>query len=222
MGLSLCQGEIFLYFSSSGVILIQMEIRNLGWKSFRIRAGNASIITYPFSQKDTGVSFPKTTAEVVISNGDVDDSTMARISSKTRSSPFVIAGPGEYEVSEIEVLGFPSGYWFKMNGLVLVFLDNVDKKRIAKLSDDFQGIDIIFLGSDNSELSKEILGKISPPILIPYCSSQVDKKELLSFSWAKKILDILDLENSSPLDVLKVEKQGLFEETQVHLLKPKI
>ncbi len=199
-----------------------MEIRNLGWKSFRVKAGNASIITYPYSQKETGTSFPKSIAEVVISNGDIDDSVIARISSKGRSSPFVITGPGEYEVSEIEVMGFPGGYWFKINDMTLVFLNSVDKKRIAKLSDDFQGVDIVFLGSDNAELSKEVLGKISPPILIPYCSSQVDKKDLLSFSWAKKILDILDLENTSPIDVLKVEKQSLSEETQVHLLRPKI
>ncbi len=199
-----------------------MEIRSLGWKSFRIRAGATSIITYPFSQKETNVSFPKTTAEIVIAEKNVDSGTLARISSKRRSSPFLVTGPGEYEISEVEVLGFPGGYWFKMNGLVMVFLGNVDKKRIAKLGDDFQGIDIVFFGSDNADLSKEILGKISPSVLIPYCSSKVDKKELLSFSWAKKILDILDLENISPLELLKIEKQNLSEETQVHLLKPKI
>jgi hypothetical protein len=198
-----------------------MEIRYFGWKSFRVKSGLTAVITYPFSQK-TGISFPKTSAEIVISEKDIDPKLISRISGKNRKNPFLISGPGEYEISEIEVLGFPGGYWFKIDGVVVVFLNNVDKKIISKLADGFQDIGVIFFPSDNADLVKEVLNKVSPSILIPYCSSNIDKKDLSSFSWASKILDILDLEKMAPLDALKIDKQNLSEETQVHLLRPKI
>ena len=198
-----------------------MEIRYFGWKSFRIKSGSAAVITYPFSQK-TGISFPKTSAEVVISDKETDPKLMAKIFGKERKTPFLISGPGEYEISEIEVLGFVGGYWFKIDGIVMVFLNIVDKKIISKLADDFQDIGILFFPSENADLVKEVLDKVSPSILIPYCSSCVDKNDLMTLAWATKILDILDLENKASSDALKIDKQGLSEETQIHLLKPKI
>lgn len=200
---------------------MHMEIKYYGWKSFRIKSGARAIITYPFS-KDKGLIFPKSSAEIVVGEANLSSNLLSRISSRDRSDPFLISGPGEYEVSEIEVLGFSGGYWIKIGGIEVVFLEKVDKKSIAKIGDDFQKIGIVFLSSDSAQMVKDVLDKISPSILIPYCSSDVDKNELNSFGWAKKMLDILDLEVTHPKEFLKLDEQDLPEETQVHLLKPKV
>ena len=81
-----------------------MDISWLGHASFKIKGKTASIVTDPYGEK-TGLKFPKVEADIItISHDHYDHNAVELIEGK----PFVINGPGEYEVKGTNVVGIPS------------------------------------------------------------------------------------------------------------------
>jgi L-ascorbate metabolism protein UlaG (beta-lactamase superfamily) len=85
-----------------------MQIINLGHACFKIQTktskGDITIVTDPYDKK-IGFKMPKTTADIVtISHNHYDHSNAGEVN----GDPFVVNGPGEYEVKGIFVYGIPS------------------------------------------------------------------------------------------------------------------
>jgi len=194
-----------------------MEIKNLGWQSFLLRDKGIGVVLNPYSQKATRTPFPKTKADVVIAFGK-KPAGIGKVITGERA-PFWVEGPGEYEVRGVEIVGFPGSYWLKLGGIGIAYLAEVEKRSLKMLADDIRQVDIVFLRVDNGNKAKLIVQKLSPSILIPFCFERTDDPE--NFAWAKNVLDVLDREDVAPIDLLKIDKQQLSEETQVVLLKPK-
>src|SRR3989304_462301 len=83
-----------------------MDITYLGHSSFRLRGKQASLVTDPYHSQMVGLKFPRhVTADVVtVSHNHEDHNATAAV----EENPFVISGPGEYEVKGVNVLGIAS------------------------------------------------------------------------------------------------------------------
>lgn len=87
-----------------------MEIKYLGHSSFLIEAKTASgkvrVVVDPFDPKTVGLTWPKEMSAnlVLTSHAHADHNYVAGVS----GSPYVISGPGEYEVKGVKVTGVAS------------------------------------------------------------------------------------------------------------------
>lgn len=176
-----------------------MEIQYLGGSSFKIKTKKAILITDPFK---------KTIADVVIvSQQDEEKINPALIKgTSNRSSPFILPGPGEYEVSEVFILGRK---WKES----LVYIIQAEEMRIAflgdfqeKLKDDqleeINGVDILLISLN----ATEVVSQIEPRVVIPATENP------------EKFLKNLGLEKIPPLKKLVINSQNLPEEREVVVL----
>jgi len=205
-----------------------MEIRYLGWQSFRIQEGKLVVLTQPFSQKRTKTLFPKMKASVVLQISGETSGVESRISSLNRKEVFWVRGPGEYEANGVEILGFPGGYWFKMRNFELAFWWQWEEKAVRKLVENLPSIDILFLRGDKNNGAffrkiKKVVEKFSPSIIIPFCSPSVSKEELRNSRWSKMFLDAFDQEDIKPVEKLVLKKEEMDnKELKMVLLRPKV
>ena len=217
----------FIFVGFCVNILQFMEIKYLGWQSFRLQEGKTSLITQPYSQKETGVLFPKVKADIVLQifpgkkAGD-------RITPSGRKEVFWLFGPGEYEIGGVDIRGIPGAYWFRMRQFEIVFLWQWDLKGIKKLADSLPTIDLLLIkgkGEENgfAKKIKSAVEAISPSITIPFCSPTVKKEDLKENKWAKSFLDALDREDVKAKEKLVLDKEEIAgEDLKVFLLQPRL
>lgn len=155
----------------------------MGHSSFRIKGKNATVVTDPFSEKMTGLKFPKTEADIVIVSHNHEDHNQ---SDQIDKDPYVISNPGEYEVKNVSVFGiatFHDNQKGAVRGKNTVFVIEMDKIRICHLGDlghkldekeleEVDGVDILMVpvgGSVtlNSEEAMQVVNQIEPKIVLP-------------------------------------------------------
>lgn len=128
-----------------------MDIQHIGHSSFRLRYKNVYTITDPYDPKKVGLDFPKKKAEIVtISHAHDDHNDLSNIDGIKK----VIDGPGEYEVSGVSILGFPSYHDDKKGqerGKNTIFVYEMGPLRLAHLGD---------LGHELKDNTVQLLGDI--------------------------------------------------------------
>ncbi|MGI6207069.1 MAG: MBL fold metallo-hydrolase [Anaerolineae bacterium] len=78
-----------------------MDITWYGQSCFRLKDRNVTVVTDPYG-KVSGLKLPRLTADIVtVSHGHQDHNNVAAV----RGEPFVVDGPGEYEVAGLFVSG---------------------------------------------------------------------------------------------------------------------
>lgn len=138
-----------------------MEISYLGQASFLIEAktvsGKVRIVLDPFDAKMVGLPWKKVEAELVLVSHDHADHNRT---DEVGGHPYVISGPGEYEVKGVKVVGIPS------------FHDEVQGAKRGKNTIyvlEVEGIFVCHLGDLGHSLSDEqvsTLGKVDI-LLVP-------------------------------------------------------
>ena len=78
-----------------------MEITWYGQSCFRLRDYGRAVVTDPYNP-EIGLRVPRVTATLVTVSHDHDDHNHVQA---LRGSPYVVAGPGEYEIGGIFVVG---------------------------------------------------------------------------------------------------------------------
>lgn len=151
----------------------------------RASAGDTTLVFGPISKASKNfkpTNFGADVAFISLNNADMNGVEEAARGDK---QPFVIQGPGEYEVKGITVAGFPSessyGKEARINTLYAV---------------DFDGLSIMYLGAlSSTELPKEIMEMDAPDILIV----PVGGEGTLSPSDAQKIAVTLEAKVVIPI-----------------------
>src|SRR4030043_2410474 len=82
-----------------------MDISYLGHSSFRIKGKNASVVTDPFDSQMVGLKFPSVEADIVTVSHDHNDHNQSQL---VKGVKRVVAGPGEYEIMGVSIIGIPS------------------------------------------------------------------------------------------------------------------
>ncbi len=159
-----------------------------GQSCFQISVSNsrdhsADIVIDPFDEK-IGLKLPNLSADIVLITHNHPDHNNVK---GVKGAPFVIQGPGEYEVKEVFINGIPSFHddkEGKERGLNTIYVIEAEEMRFCHLGDlgqkqltdeqleKIDGVDVLMIpvgGTytiDSSEAQK-IISQIEPRIVIP-------------------------------------------------------
>ena len=122
----------------------------------RASAGDTTLVLGPVSKASKNfkpVNFGADVAFVSLNNADMNGASEAGRGDK---QPFVVTGPGEYEVKEIVASGFPSGSKYGNEPLTNTIY-----------SIHFDGLSVLYLGAlGDLDLPTEVLEMDEPDVLI--------------------------------------------------------
>lgn len=167
-----------------------MDIYPLGHSSFRIKGKGATVVTDPFDSGAVGLKFPKLEAAdiITISHDHPDHNASSAVLEKigTDAKPFIVDGPGEYEIKEVTILGIPSFhdgksgeergkntiYVFTVDGLRLCHLGDLGHKLTDEQVEEIGSVDILFIPvgghfTIDAKVAAEVVAQIEPTIVIP-------------------------------------------------------
>ncbi|MFN8471818.1 MAG: MBL fold metallo-hydrolase [Anaerolineae bacterium] len=216
-----------------------MEISWLGYSAFRIKSRDGFVVQDPYSGKTLGVpSIARTTADIVtISHEHAGHNNADAV----KGDPYVVRGPGEYEVKGIFVFGIPTYHDAKkgaVHGSNTVYVLDTEEMRVCHLGDlghiptqtqaeGIGSVDVLFVpvGGGNAltpSQAVEVINMLDPRIVIPmHYSMEGEDGKLEKLD---KFLRAMGMEEKevSHQDTLKVTKKDLPEDgTQVVVLEPK-
>ena len=136
--------------------------------------------------------------------------------------PFVVSGPGEYEIKDVAVRGFPTDttiegekkvntvYTVDLEGMKLCFLGALASIELpADLKEELDGVDILFVpiggeGVLGASAASKLAVTIEPHIVIPIHFEGLGDKGAL-----KQFLKEAGEEKSTPQDKLTLKKKDL-------------
>lgn len=215
-----------------------MDITSLGHASFKIRTKTTALVTDPFDSQMVGLKFPKHTEAniVTISHAHPDHNMAAAV----EGSPFVISGPGEYEVAGIGIVGISvwhddsqgskrgknTMYRFEVDGICIVHCGDLGHVLSTEHIEDLGNVDILMIpvgGSFTIDASQaaDVVKEIEPSIVIPMHY----KVDGLSANLAKELQPVsVFLEEMGKKDTIKqpkltITKDKLPGELQVVVLQ---
>jgi len=210
----------------------------LGHASFRIKGKTASVVTDPYDEK--AGKFPKDVqSELVTVSHDHPDHNQA---GKVGGSPFVISGPGEYEVKGVSVIGVPTWHDDQggaARGRNTVYVVEVDGLRLAHLGDlghkltesdlGLMGpIDIVFVpvGGEytiDAKVAAEVVKQVDPWVVVPmhYQQPGLDPAVFGKLAGVEDFLKEMAKEGSVPQPKLTMSADKLPTEMQVVVLERK-
>jgi L-ascorbate metabolism protein UlaG (beta-lactamase superfamily) len=159
-----------------------LEITWLGHSCFRLRAKEATILTDP-CDKSTGYTIGRPTADIVtVSHEHPAHNNVSAVP----GTPRVVQGPGEFEVSNVLIMGIPT-YHDKDKGETLgkntAYVFELDDMRVCHLGDlghvptseqveELGGVDILLapVGGDSTldgAAAAETVSMLEPKLVIP-------------------------------------------------------
>ena len=197
-----------------------MVISYMGGECFKITQGNLTLALNPPS-KDSSLKASKFGSDIVLISLDNEDFNGVENASFGDREPFVIQGPGEYEVKEVAVRGFGSQstyggdkgintiYSISLEGMNLCFLgalDTVDIPAAAKQALD--DIDILFVpvGGDgvlDHAAAYKLAVQLEPKAIIPMHYGDIGGKDALKLFLKEAG------EATQPIEKLTVKKKDL-------------
>ncbi len=194
-----------------------------------------NIVIDPFDEK-TGLRFPKLAADIVlVSHSHYDHNNIKAVS----GNPFVIDGPGEYDVKGVFVQGIDSYHDFslgKERGSNTIYIIETDDMRICHLGDlgqkeliseqveEIGDIDILMLPigglyTISAKEAVEIMSQIEPRITIPM--HYAIPKLKVKLDGLDKFLKIIGIKTIEPQNKLTIKKKDISEgEAKIIVLSP--
>lgn len=217
-----------------------MDITYLGHSSFRIRGKTSSIVTDPYDSQDIGLKFPRHVecTLATVSHEHRDHNAVSQL----EGNPYIIRGPGEYEIHGISVIGVPSFhddvrgqkrggntiYIFEIEGIRLVHLGDIGVLPGSSEIESMNGVDVLFIPvggiyTISSGAAAKLVSEIEPSIVIPmhYKRSEIQKGCIVNLEPVENFLHEMEQEHVSPLAKLSITKDKLPAETQVVILEQK-
>ncbi|KKQ92457.1 MAG: Zn-dependent hydrolase of the beta-lactamase fold-like protein [Candidatus Woesebacteria bacterium GW2011_GWA2_40_7] len=160
-----------------------MDITYLGHSSFRIKTKTATVITDPFDPKMVGLKYLGTEGDIVTISHDHGDHNAANLVTGAKK---VVAGPGEYEIQGVSIVGYPSFHDAKNGedrGKNTVYIYEAERLRLVHLGDlghalsedlinEMGDVDVLMIpvGGEftiGPKEASEIVNKIEPFFVIP-------------------------------------------------------
>lgn len=215
-----------------------MEITSLGHSSFKIRGKSVTIVTDPFDSVMVGMPFPKhTSADIItVSHAHPDHNAANAV----EGSPFVVSGPGEYEVKDVGITGFSSFhddsggtqrgkntiYRIIIDGVSLVHLGDLGHALREDLVEQLDGIDVLFVPvggvyTINPQQAHAVVTELDPTIVIPmhYGNPKLNPKAFGELAPLSAFLKEVGKEDVVAVPKLSLAKDKLPEELQVVVLE---
>ena len=202
-------------------IICNMIITYQGVEFFKVQFGDITIAFNPIS-KDSKFKTTRFMADIALVSLSHPDMNGVENLSYNGKDPFVISGPGEYEVKDVFIKGFGSKSMYdgkeRINTIYSVTLENMNICFLGALSDinlssevkeSLGDVDILFVPiGDNNVLdaakAEKLSVEIEPKIIIPMHFGDVGVKDAL-----KKYLKEAGEDNVKPIDKLTIKRKDL-------------
>lgn len=177
-----------------------MIITNHGIQCFKMQFGNVVIATNPPAKDSKAVQkTPKFGADIVLQSLNHPDFNGGENMFYGEKEPYVVTGPGEYEVKDIIMRGFQTSsdydgekgintiYSLTFEGMHVVFLGAISEKELPKdVLESIDEVDILFVpiaGEGLLEASEayKLAVKLNPRLIIPMHYGDEKDKALQTF-----------------------------------------
>jgi L-ascorbate metabolism protein UlaG (beta-lactamase superfamily) len=208
-----------------------MEINWLGNSCFRIKGKQATVITDPL-QTENGCSLNRLTADVVC----VSPRGVATVTAELMGgNPYIISGPGEYEVCNTLIIGIPTyqddskGSVRGKNTIYALELDEISICHLGRLGhlltdqqiEELGSVDVLLLpvGGNvtiNASQAARLVRNIEPKIVIPMHYKTAGS--LPELDPVEKFLSETGKQGLMPQPKLNVSKNSLPLTTEIVLL----
>lgn len=233
--------QIIWHGQSCFQIIVSQGKNNQARLSFASRnlSGQVSIVIDPFDET-IGLKFPKLEADILLITHNHHDHNNAKAVS---GSPFLIKGPGEYEVKGIYVQGVPAFhdnsqgkergtdtiYTIETEDLKLCHLGDLGQNELtAEQLEKIGDIDILMIpvGGFSTISAKEalkIMAQIEPKITIPmhYQIPKLNPPAGGKLDSLDNFLKMTGIKKLEPISKLSIKKKDISsEEAKIIVLKP--
>lgn len=216
-----------------------MDITFLGHASFRLKGKTAVLVTDPFAPEKVGLKYPKVNADIVTISHDHEDHNQASLVKEVKK---VVAGPGEYEIQGVSIIGFASFhdnkkgqlrgkntiYVIEMDGLRLAHLGDLGHKLNEKTVEEMGDVDVLMIPiggvyTINASEATEVVRAIEPNITIPmhYQVKGLKKATFEKLTGLKPFLADVGL-TVDKTNKLSVKPSTIEEEQKVVVLEKKL
>jgi len=207
-----------------------MQISWFGLAYFRLVTREATVIIDPYSPS-VGLKPPRLSTDILLLTSDRE----AHGNQKTVSGePFLVSGPGEYEVKNIFVWGHAidhngdqprrtTVYVIEAEDLSIAHLGDLNVVPTEEQLDRLEGVDILMIPVGghhvlDAKKASALISEIEPRVVIPmYYKNNGLKMPLASLDAFSKELGV---KGSEKLDKYKISKKDLpQDETKVVILQ---
>jgi len=215
-----------------------MDITYFGHSSFRIRGKQTTVVTDPFDSAMVGFPYPKHTSAniVTVSHEHGDHNSTSQI----EGSPYIVSGPGEYEIQGVGIVGFASFhdatkgtergsntiYRIEIDGVSIVHLGDVGHVLDSETVNNLDGVDILMIPvggffTIDPEKANAVIKGIEPSIVIPmhYLTPKHNAKAFGDVQPLEVFLKEMGKEGIVPVSKLTITKDKIPEEMQVVVLE---
>jgi L-ascorbate metabolism protein UlaG (beta-lactamase superfamily) len=197
-----------------------MIITYFGAEFFKVQFGNTTIAFNPIS-KDSKLKPSRFGADIVLNTTYHEDFNGYDQVTHGDKKPFIISGPGEYEVNDVFIKGLPSEskyggkelintiYTVSLENMNICFLGAINNSELkAETIEALDEIDILFvpIGGDgvlDSAKAYKLAVSLQPKIIIPMHYGDIGEKDSL------KVFLKEAGENQNPEPKLTLKKKDL-------------
>jgi len=211
-----------------------MYITWLGQACFKIQGKEINLITDPYEPK-VGLKLPRLNGDIVtISHDHYDHNNIKAIS----GNPFVVNGPGEYEINNIFIHGITSWhdtkegsergdntlYSINFEGLKISHLGDLGTTLTDEQLDQFGSVDILMIPvggifTIDAKAAASVISQIEPRIVIPMHYKIPGLK--IKLQGLEAFCREMGVKDTTPLDKFRITKKDLpSDETRIIILKP--
>ncbi len=156
-----------------------MQIQYFGLSSFKLTSKDVTSVIDPFS-KESGLIPPRGAADLLILS-EKDNELYSQISGFS-GEPFIVNGPGEYDVKEHTITGIPvkdgggrviTIYLIELDGIKILHMAHIKKLALSKDEiEDIGTVDILLVPVGGEEVldydeAAKTVNFIEPRIVIP-------------------------------------------------------
>jgi L-ascorbate metabolism protein UlaG (beta-lactamase superfamily) len=214
-----------------------MRIRSFGHACFSIKTKTATIVTDPYAPQ-VGFSLPSVEADIVTVSHDHPDHNAVSL---VQGEPFVVAGPGEYEIKEVAITGLVSFhdnkqgeerggnviYTIAAEELTLCHLGDLGHKLETNVIEELGDIDVLFIPVGgvmtlDPKEAAELVKQLEPRLVIPmhYRTKFHDPKTFAQVEPVETFLKEMGVEKREEAKLV-ISKSSLGDELEVVVLRPK-
>lgn len=214
-----------------------MEITWYGLSCFKLaERGMATVTTDPYNYQEVGFSPLKLKADIVTVSHDAPGHNFLEAiygAQQAGRSPYIITGPGEYEVGSVFITGIQTGgqkgsdhirntlYVFDFDRITVAHLGDINRPPTQAEIEAMGTVNIALVpvgggGSLNAARAAEVVSQLEPNIVVPMHYATPDCT--VSLDPLNKFLKEMGINDYQPLDILKINSASLPEETQVVVL----
>jgi len=210
-----------------------------GQSCFKVKGKNASVVIDPYNPDSTGLSPLKLEADIVCVTHDHGDHNNAAVVKGVRENqtPFIISGPGEYEISGVNIVAVDSFhgdkdgsergkntiYHLEIDEVNIVHLGDFGQKKLTQeQAETLSTCDVLLIPvggtyTIGAKDAPDIIAQLEPKIIIPMHYKLEGSK--LDLEGVDKFLSAMGKEKLEVISKLSVSLEKLPEEVEIVVLE---